>query len=78
VLHQIEERLLGPVDVVDQRDERPIGGELLEELARGPVDLVQRERAFAEADRRREPRGDVGIVDQRGELGAGQNVMPSP
>ena len=70
VLDQVEERRLGPVDVVDERDQRSLRRQLLEELARRPVDLVERERAVAQADRRGDPRRDVVVFDQRRELGA--------
>src|SRR5436309_3518876 len=40
LLHEVEERLLGPVQVLERDDERPLARERLEEPARGPRDLA--------------------------------------
>jgi hypothetical protein len=40
MLDQIEERLLGPVDVAEDTDERPRLGLLLQQFAEGPGDLL--------------------------------------
>src|SRR5262249_48420216 len=55
VLEQAEERVLRPVDVVDLDDHGPLAGELLEQSASSPVDLVERELRVGEADGRRDP-----------------------
>src|SRR5207248_3024258 len=63
-LDQIEERRLGPVDVVEDYDERPASRERLEQSARGPRDLVRGARGG-----RLEPLGDRGrirLARQRG------------
>ena len=44
VLEQVEQRRLGPVDVVDGDDERSRGGERLEEPAKRPRRLLRRAR----------------------------------
>jgi hypothetical protein len=41
VLDEVEERRLGPVDVVDDRDERPVARQSLEEDAGCPEDLLR-------------------------------------
>src|SRR5262249_37031997 len=60
VLDEPEERFLGPVDVVDLDDQRRRPAERLEQLARAPVDLVERELLVGEADRRGDAVADVG------------------
>ena len=42
MLDQVEEGLLPPVHVVEDADERPLGGDRLEQLAEGPGDLLAR------------------------------------
>ena len=44
VLDQVEERLLAPLDVVEDDDERPLRRGLLQRLAEGPGDLLRRRR----------------------------------
>ena len=51
VLDQVEQRRVGPVDVVDDEHERPRRGERLEEPAERPGGLVRRASAVARADR---------------------------
>src|SRR5204863_1037653 len=57
VLDEVEERLLAPLDVVEDDDEQPLRRRLLEGLAEGPRELVGRGRigrlAEERADRRR-------------------------
>ena len=57
VLDQVEERLLAPLDVVEDDHERPLRRSLLQRLAEGPGDLLRRCRrlrlAEQRADRRR-------------------------
>ena len=50
VLDQVEERLLAPLDVVEDDDERPLGGSVLQRLAEGPGDLLRRCRSLALAE----------------------------
>ena len=69
VLEQVEERRLGPVDVVDERNHRRLRGEAFEELARGPVRFVQGERRRAEANRRSEPVRNAGVACGGEQLG---------
>ena len=47
VLDEIQERLLAPLDVIEYRDQRPLGGDRLEQLAKRPGDLVGRRDALA-------------------------------
>ena len=58
VLDQVEERRFRPVHVVEDRDQRPVVGERLEELARGPRRLLRRSSRRAETDRTGETVGD--------------------
>src|SRR5215217_8927219 len=50
VLDELEERGLSPLKVVEGDDERPIGCELFEQAAHGPVGLLDRTRLRADAD----------------------------
>jgi hypothetical protein len=45
VLEEIEQDILAPLDVVEDRDDGPLGRDRLEQLAEGPGDLVGREGA---------------------------------
>ena len=63
-LDQIEERRLGPVDVVEDYDERPPPRERLEQAARGPCDLVR-----AAGGGRLEPFRDCGRIRLAGQRG---------
>ena len=45
VLDQVEQRRLGPVDVVEDDDQRLLGRERLDQLANGPEDLLRRRAA---------------------------------
>ena len=71
VLEQVDEHRLGPVHVLDDRDERPVAGHCLEEAPNGPENLLGRSGLLREADRRPQPPGDElglsGIVDQLGD-----------
>ena len=40
MLDEVEERRLAPVDVVEDDDERPLRGRVLEQLAERPGDLL--------------------------------------
>ncbi len=74
VRDEVEQRLLGPVDVVEDHDERPVVCHGLEEPADRPEDLVGDRRDPAEAEDRGdllldEP-GVLDLPDQPGHLGA--------
>ena len=56
VLEQIEEHVLGPLDVVEDGDERPFGRDRLEQLAERPRDLVRSRTCPRLRGRRRAPR----------------------
>jgi hypothetical protein len=71
VLEHVQERMLGPVDVVDQGDHRAGRGQALEELAGAPVQFGQREAGRAQADRAGQAVGDVGVDDRRQDAGTG-------
>jgi hypothetical protein len=63
VLDDVEERRLGPVDVVEHDDERPVACERFEELARPRRHLVCRARAWLKADGGRQAARDgFGVV----------------
>ncbi len=66
---QIEQRRLGPVDVVEEDDDRSVGGKQLEEAADAPEQLGQLERGRAEPDRRGDGRQHrIGVItEQRGD-----------
>jgi hypothetical protein len=44
VLDQVQERRLGPVEILEDDDERPPARKLLEELAHAPEELLDGER----------------------------------
>ena len=52
---------LAPLDVVEDNDERPLGGGVLERLAEGPSDLLAGRRRFCLAEQRPD-RGRGGLV----------------
>ena len=56
VLDQVAERLLAPLDVVEDDHERPLGRRLLQRLAKGPGDLLRRCRRLALAEQRADRR----------------------
>src|SRR5581483_9615826 len=62
VLDQVEEGVLGPVDVVEDDDEWLSCGRQLEEPPRSPEHLVQWVSAFGEADCRRNAYGRIGTL----------------
>ena len=66
VLDQVEERLLAPLDVVEDDHERPLGRSLLQRLAEGPGDLLRRRRRLRLAQQRADR--------HRGGLVRGQHV----
>ena len=51
MLEEIEEHVLAPVDVVEHGDDRPLGRDRLEQLAKRPRDLVGRGRAAVSENR---------------------------
>ena len=53
VLDEVEERRLAPVQVVEDDDDRPLGGASLEQLAEGPGDLLRRARGCLVTEDRR-------------------------
>ncbi len=57
MLDEIEERRLAPVQVVEDDDQRPLAGRLLEQFPHGDADLV---------------RGRVAVTEQRGERPVGR------
>src|SRR2546423_2490820 len=62
VLDQVEEGVLGPVDVVEDDDEWLSCGSQLEEPPRSPEHLVQWVSAFGEADCGRDAHGRLGTL----------------
>jgi hypothetical protein len=74
VVEQVEERGLAPVDVVEGHDERPAGGEALEEAADRPVGLLQPDVGGAQAEQRPEPVADELIVGGIGRGRRGQEL----
>ena len=77
VLQQVEEGRLGPVDVIEQDDERRLRREDLEQAAHRPerlLDVAPARAVLAEPDRVRDAFGDLGAVlgvrDERAQLGA--------
>ena len=60
VRDELEHVRLGPVNVVEDDDDRPLAGDVLRELRRGPVRLLDREHAAPQTHSDREPFGDVG------------------
>ena len=71
MLDEIEERGLGPMDVVEEDQERSLPCKQLEELARAPEELLQRELLATEPDRRGDSVDDVAaaFAHECGELG---------
>ncbi len=65
MLDQVEERVLAPLDVVDEDDERRL---LAEELPERPGDLLHRRRLFALAEQRADGRGGRRVGGQGVEL----------
>ena len=59
VVDELEQRLLGPVQVVEHDDQRPAARERLEQLADRPERLLAPGRRAREAERAGEPRLDV-------------------
>ena len=55
MVDQLQECRLGPVDVLEDDDERAFSSELLEQLADTPKELLDRERGEREPDRRGDP-----------------------
>ena len=69
---QVEEGLLGPVDVIDHDDERSLGGQRLEHARDRPERLLDREHGVDQTDRRADPLRHVRALrpEERLELGA--------
>ncbi len=76
VLEEFQQRRLGPLDVVDEQDERALNRQCLEEPPHGPGDLLAGRRIVGEADCRGNPAtNDVALVqpsDSRPESGHGR------
>ena len=71
MLDQVEQRRLGPVQVVDDGDERPVGGQDLEQPPHAPEHLLDGVHRPHEPDRRRDAVGHLGVAaGERGELAA--------
>jgi hypothetical protein len=74
VFQQIEERRLGPLEVVEDRDQWPSRGHCLQELAYRPVGLLGCRRHSRDAEELRQTFGDQlslgGIVEKQGDLRA--------
>ena len=68
VLDQIAERLLAPLDVVQNDDKRSLRRSLLQRLAKGPGDLLGRRRRLALAEQRADRRRGVLVRGQLVEL----------
>ena len=58
MFEEVEECRLGPVDVLDHDDQGPFAGEVLEQRADGPEQLLLRRGLGREPDRRGDPRGE--------------------
>ena len=69
VLDQVEQRRLGPVQVVDHQHQRLVGGERLQQPADAPEHLLDRERGVGQADHRLQAGGDGAASGQRLDLG---------
>ncbi len=69
MLDQVEQRLLGPVDVVEDEHHRTIGGEPLDEPPCSPEDVGHRERGRGEADCRGDALGDLALHHHHHSLG---------
>ena len=59
VLHEIEERRLGPLEIVEEQEQRLTGGEDLEEPSEGPERLLDGRLRPREADEARHEVGDT-------------------
>ena len=70
MLDQREQRRLGPVDVLHDEDDLPVGGEVREEAPHRPEQLLDGERLDGQPERRRESRRDAVArrVGERGKL----------
>ena len=68
MLDQVEERLLAPLDVVEDDHERPLRRSLLQRLAEGPGDLLRRCRRLRLAQQRADRRGGGLVRRQQVEL----------
>ncbi len=64
LVEQVQEGRLGPVDVVDDDDERASLGEDLDQPADGPERLRQRERRGRQPRGRRDPVGDLDVAER--------------
>ncbi len=58
MFEQLEQNGLGPLDVVDQEDERTFGGEGLDEPANRPGDLLAGKRVVGQTEDRSDMAGD--------------------
>jgi hypothetical protein len=70
VLEQVQERRLGPVDVVEHGHHRPFGSETLQQPAGRPVGLLDGARRIPQPDRRPHP-----VPDQRGVVDAIEELI---
>ena len=82
MLDQVEERLLAPLDVVEDDDHRPLRRGLLERLAEGPGDLLRRRRRPVSPSSERIA---TAAASSEGDMSScfststtGQYVIPSP
>jgi hypothetical protein len=81
VLDKIQERGLGPVDVVEHDDERPLAREVLEELAHRPDGVLGGARVVPgqePADERADPVSLFGALEESCELGPGGPHVVGP
>ena len=69
VFEQVEQRRLGPVDVLDDEYERPLAGNCLKQPSQRPKAVRDLHRVVVEADRRCDSRCDERGILQRGERG---------
>jgi hypothetical protein len=73
MLHEVQERQLRPVEVVQDNHERPVAGERLEQLTDGPVRLRGRRARGGETHRPGDSVRDqvclILALDERGESG---------
>ena len=70
VLEQVEERRLGPVDVVDQRDHRAVGGEASRNLRAAQYSSCSGKRRVLRPTALASRVGHVGVADRGQQLGA--------
>ncbi len=68
LLDEIEERRFGPMDVVEEDEKRAFRREALEELSRPPDELRDGIRGRRQPHRGLEPRPDVVVRDELGQL----------